>query len=134
MDNQEHKGVASEYKTESTGGTLYIKGAEFDSGMEVEVVSMEKFTPEKADYGVKHVYGAGGKITKENWFVKNGILLEGESFKYTFKIGDDTREFDNSSLSFYFAFTKVDPLAGDKLKIKRTKESDTKVDWSIVKI
>lgn len=129
----ENKGVASEFKTEGTGGLTYIKGAEFDSGMNVEVVSMTKFTPENPDYGVKNTYGPGGVVTKEHWFVKNGVLKEGESFKYTFKIGDEVREFDNSSLSFYFAFTKIDPLAGDTLSIKRNKKTETQVDWEITK-
>lgn len=130
----ENKGVASEFKTESTGGLTYIKGSEFDSGMNVEVVSMTKFTPENPDYGVKNTYGPGGVVTKEHWFVKNSVLKEGESFKYTFKIGDDVREFDNSSLSFYFAFTKIDPLAGDTLLVKRNKKTETQVDWEITKI
>lgn len=122
-------GVASEFKT--GGSSSFIKGAEFDGGLNVEVVGMTKFTPSNPDYGVKNTYGAGGVMTKENWFVKEGLLKEGESFKYTFIVDGVEKEFDNNSLSFYFAFTKVNPAKGAKLNIKRTKNSSTDVKWDI---
>lgn len=122
-------GVASNFKTE--GGSSFIKGADFDGGLNVEVVGMTKFTPKDPNYGVKHTYGAGGAITKENWFVKQGLLNEGESFKYTFIVDGVEKEFDNNSLSFYFAFTKVNPAKGAKLNIKRIKNSPTDVEWTI---
>lgn len=127
MDKQ---GVASEHKTEG-GGSIFLKGVDFDSGLKVEVVSMDKFTPTNPEYGVKHQYGTGGKVIKENWFVKQGILNEGQSFKYKFTVDGTVKEFDNSSLAFYFAFTKIDPEAGAKLFIKRDKQSETKVNWQI---
>ena len=130
---QNPNGVANEFMSEAPAGagTTFIKGMEFDNGMDVEVVGMEKFTPENSDYGIKNTYGAGGVVTKENWFVKQGILKEGESFKYKFKVDGVDKSFDNNSLSFYFAFTKVDPAAGDNLHIKRTKNSSTDVKWDI---
>lgn len=126
-------GVASEYKSEIPTSS-FLKGTDFDSGLELEVVGMEKFTPENSDFGVKHQYGAGGKVIKENWFVNKGILKEGESFKYKFLVDGVEKSFDNSSLSFYFAFTKVDPEAGSKIHIKRNKITDTKVEWEITEI
>ena len=132
MENK-NVGVAGDFK--STGGSSsFIKGADFDNGMNVEVVSMAKFTPSNPDYGIKNTYGAGGVVTKENWFVKQGILKEGESFKYTFIVDGEERQFDNTSLSFYFAFTNVDPKKGDKLTIKRTKNSSTDVKWDITEV
>lgn len=128
-DNFGLGGVASEFKTGGSGS--FIKGADFDGGLDVEVVGMSKFTPKDANYGVKNTYGAGGAMTKENWFVKEGLLKEGESFKYTFIVGGEEKEFDNTSLSFYFAFTKVNPAKGAKLNIKRTKNSSTDVTWAI---
>ena len=125
-------GVASEYVGESTGGNKFMKGAEFDAGIDVEVVSMKKFTPKDQQYGVKNVYGAGGVVTKKNYFVDKGLLEEGESWKYTFKVDGEEREFDNNSCSFYFAFTKKNPKAGDKLNIKRTKNSPTDVVWALM--
>jgi hypothetical protein len=125
-------GVASEFKTE--GGTNFIKGADFDNGLDVVVVGMSKFTPSNPDYGVKNTYGAGGVMTKENWFVKQGILKEGESFKYTFLVDGVEKQFDNTSLSFYFAFTKIDPAKGAKLNIKRTKNSSTDIKWDITEL
>lgn len=132
MEN-ENIGVASDFVTE-VGSSAFLKGANFDEGLDVEVVSMSKFTPSNPDYGIKNTYGAGGVVTKENWFVKQGILEEGQSFKYTFIVGETEKEFDNNSLSFYFAFTKVNPKKGDKLNIKRTKNSSTDVEWTIKEI
>lgn len=131
MENKQ--GVANEFKSEAPVSN-FLKGADFDGGLELEVVGMEKFTPENPDFGVKHQYGAGGKVIKENWFVNKGILAEGQSFKYKFKVDGVEKSFDNSSLSFYFAFTKVDPEIGRKISIKRNKITDTKVEWEIVEI
>ena len=128
--NENNEGVANEFKSESTGTSNYLKGVDFDNGLDVEVVSMQKFTPSNPDYGIKNTYGAGGVVTKENWFVKQGILKEGESFKYKFQVDGIDKEFDNNSLSFYFAFTNKDPKAGDKLNIHRNKKSPTDVVWT----
>lgn len=124
-------GVAGEFKKE-VGSSSFLKGTDFDGdGLAVEVVGMAKFTPNDSKYGVKHVYGAGGVVTKENWFVKQGILAEGESFKYNFMVDGIEKQFDNSSLSFYFAFTNLNPNKEDKILIKRNKITDTQVEWSI---
>ena len=129
---EEKKGVADEFVVERTESS-FLKGADFDSGLTLEVVKMEKFTPKDEKYGVKNTYGAGGVVTKEHWFIKNGLLKEGESFKYTFKDGETIKSFDNSSLGFYFTFVKAELEEGDKVLIKREKHSETKVDWSIEK-
>lgn len=128
-------GIAEGYKSDSVneGGSKFLKGSDFDSGLVVEAVSMEKFTPSDAKYGVKNTYGAGGKLEKENWFVKKGILEEGQSFQFTFIVDGVEKKFDNSSLSFYFAFTNLNPAKGDKIKITRKMESQTKVEWEILK-
>lgn len=132
MDNNDNGGVASEYKNDVQGSS-FLKGADFDGdGMKLEVVGMEKFTPSDPKYGVKHTYGAGGAITKENWFVKHGILEEGQSFKYSFVVDGVEKAFDNSSLSFYFAFTNLNPSRGDKVIIKRNMKSQTNVEWSVL--
>ena len=125
-------GVAGEYKTEG-GGSNFLKGSDFDGeGLVVEVVSMEKFTPSDPKFGVKNTYGAGGKLEHENWFVKQGILKEGESFRYSLSVDGVEKRFDNSSLSFYFAFTNLDPGQGEKILIKRNLKSQTNVEWLIV--
>ena len=111
----------------------FIKGAEFDEGLKLTFVKMEKFTPTDAQYGVKNTYGAGGKVEKENWFVKNGKLAEGESFKYFFKEGEKEREFDNNSVRFFFAYENAKLVEGDVVKIKRVKNSNTDIVWTIVK-
>lgn len=134
------KGVADAFifdnnSEEGTTKNKFIKGAEFDGeGLTLEVVSMEKFTPSEAKYGVVNEYGPGGIVTKANYFVKNGLLKEGETFKYTFKdSAGNYRSFDQKSAGFYFAFTKLNPPAGSVIVIKRNKESDKKVNWTIVK-
>lgn len=120
---------------ESTGSSKFLKGASFDGeGQKLVVVGMEKFTPEDPKYGVKNEYGAGGVVTKENWFVKEGILEEGQSFKYKFTQDGKEKEFDNSSAKFYFAFSKVDLDAGQAVSIKRKMNSPTDVVWTIEKI
>lgn len=112
----------------------FIKGADFDGeGLTLEFVKMEKFTPNDPQYGVVHTRGAGGVITKENYFVKNGKLLEGESFKYFFKDGEQEREFDNNSVRFFFAYEKAGLTGGEKVTIKRNKISNTDVVWTITK-
>ena len=129
--HENNVGVAEEYRTEQ-GSSNFLKGADFDGeGLDVEVVGMEKFTPSDPKYGVKHTYGAGGAVTKENWFVKQGILEEGQSFKYSFIVGGIEKRFDNSSLSFYFAFTNLNPSQGDKIVIKRNMKSQTNVEWFV---
>jgi len=112
----------------------FIKGADFDGeGLNLEFVKMEVFTPTDAQYGVKNTYGMGGKLEKENYFVKNKKLEEGQSFKYYFKDGDQEREFDNNSVRFFFAYEKAKLQAGDKVTIKRNKKSNTDIEWTIAK-
>jgi len=125
-------GIGGDVEVGSTG--RFLKGADFDGeGQKLTVVGVEIFTPENADYGVKHTYGAGGAVVKENWFVKNGILNEGQSFKYKFTDEDMPKEFDNSSLSFYFKFKDANPEEGQVVMIKRNKKSNTDVEWTITK-
>lgn len=129
MDNN---GVAGDYKNEG-GGSNFLKGADFDGeGLVLEVVGMEKFTPNDPKFGVKNTYGAGGKVEKVNWFVKQNILEEGQSFKYSFNVEGVEKRFDNSSLSFYFAFTNLNPSRGDKILIKRNMKSQTNVEWTVI--
>src|SRR5574343_469520 len=126
-------GVADLYKTEeSKSSSLFLKGTDFDGeGQTLVVVGMEKFTPENTDFGVKNTYGPGGVVTKENWFVKEGVLEEGQSFKYRFTQNGENKEFDNNSVSFFFAFRNLNPEPGQEITIKRTKKSNTDVDWDL---
>lgn len=112
----------------------FIKGVEFDGeGLRLEFVKMDKFTPRDAKYGVANQYGAGGVLVKENYFVKNGKLAEGESFKYSFKEGDKEREFDNNSVRLFFAYENAKLEPGTEVTIKRNKKSNTDVEWSITR-
>jgi len=113
----------------------FIKGVDFDGdGLILEFIKMEVFRPTDPQYGVTNSYGAGGVVTKENYFVKNGKLTEGESFKYFFKDEEKEREFDNNSVRFFFAYEKTKLQPGDKVTIKRNKKSNTDVDWTITRV
>ena len=112
-------GVADKFKTE--GGGNFIKGVDFDDGLALVAVGMEKFKPGNAKYSVD----------EKSWFVKEGILEVGESFKYTFKVDDVVKEYDNDSCGFYFAFTNLNPAEGAEIWIKRDMKSQTEVEWIV---
>ncbi len=130
-------GVMDLFGDESTpvAGSKFLKGADFDgNGLDLVVVGVEVFTPENADYGVKHTYGTGGIVTRENWLIKNGILQEGQTFKYKFTADELPKELDNGSIGLFFAFKDANPTEGQKVNIKRNKKSNTDIDWTITKI
>jgi hypothetical protein len=137
MQEETKGGVADAFIFDDAGTgseRTYLKGADFDGkGLVLEVVGMEKSTPQDPKFGVSHSYGAGGKIVKENWFVKNGILKEGETFTYRFKQDGAYRNFDNGSVGFYFAFTRANPKPEEVVLIARNKVTDTNVEWKIEK-
>ena len=132
------KGFFPESDNDDSAVKGYIKGSEFDGeGLKLEVVGMEVYTPKKGengeDYGAKHTYGAGGVITKENYLIKEGILKEGETFKYKFKQDGVERNFDNSSVGFSFAVKNAGLKEGDIVTIKRNKKSNFDIKWLITK-
>ncbi len=113
----------------------FLGSEDFNNGITLVAVDMQIFTPDDTKYGVKNEYGAGGVLVKENWLVKNGVLKEGESFRYVFKTEDGSDAiFENNSLSMYFSFTKANPNAGEKINIKRTANSQFDIDWAITKV
>lgn len=116
----------------------FLRGSDFDGeGQKLEVVNIEVITPEKGpngeNYGVSNNYGPGGVIEKENYFIKNGSLKEGQTFRYNFIQNGVKKHFDNGSVGFAFAMQKAKLGEGDKVTIKRDKESNFKVNWEIVK-
>lgn len=118
-------------KEESGSTTSFLKSKDMDNGIALTVVSMDVFTPENAEYGITNTYGPGGVLKKENWFISKGLLKEGQSFRYTFKVGDVVKTFDNSSVGFYFAFTNLNPNQGDEIWIKRKANSQTDIEWTV---
>lgn len=127
---EERQGVSSRFKVVSESN--FLKGVDFDGeGLILEVVGMDKIVASDPKFGIKNEYGAGGVVTKENWFITNDLLEEGETFRYTFKQAGVEKTFDQSSVGFYFAFTNKDPKAGEIVSIKRTKKSNTDVKWDI---
>lgn len=135
MDMYKAMGGTENIEESNAGTGRFMKGADFDGeGQIVTVVGIEKFVPADAQYGIKNTYGAGGVVVKQNWFVKEGILEEGQSFKYRFTQDGANREFDNNSVSFFFAFKQANPAEGETVLIKRNKISNTDVKWVITKI
>lgn len=132
MDNYKAMGGSESVDGETGGVSRFMKGADFDGeGQKVVVVGIESFMPADAQYGIKNIYGVGGVVAKANWFIKEGILEEGQSFKYKFTQDGAVKEFDNNSVSFFFAFKQANPEEGAKITIKRNKISNTDVKWSI---
>lgn len=132
-------GFENEAGSEREGPAPFIKGMEFDGeGLTLEVVGMEKYTPELGadgkDYGAKSTYGPKGVLVKENYLVSKKVLEEGQTLKYRFLQDGKPRYFDNCSVSFFFAVTKAELKPADKVLIKRNKISSTNIEWSITKI
>ena len=114
----------------------FLKGVDFDGvGQVLEVVAINSFTPAKGkngeDFGVKNIYGAGGKLEKENYLVKIGVLKEGDALKYSFKQGGLDKFFTNNSASFFLAVKSANLENGDVVKIIRHKKTNTDVKWEI---
>ena len=112
----------------------FIKGAEFDGGLKLKFIKMEKFTPVDDKFGVRNSLNKDNSI-KENHFIKEGKLVAGESWKYYFIDGEKNREFDNNSVRFYFAIENAKLVEGDMVEIKREiKDGDkTNIIWTITK-
>lgn len=98
-----------------------IKAAEFENGLTLEFVGVEK---------VKSQYGAA----EDSSIVERGILEEGEQFVYTFKDSDgDTRKLYSTSFPFLIAMNQAELNIGDtvlitrKGKLKETKYTVEKV-------
>jgi hypothetical protein len=84
-----------------------IKAAEFEAGLTLEFVSVEK---------VKSQYGAA----EDSSIVERGILDEGEQFVYTFKdIDGDIRKLYSTSFPFLIAMNRAELNTGDQILITR---------------
>ncbi len=132
-------GLLPDEENQEDGNSLsYIKGSDFDgNGLKLTVVGMEVITPTKGtngeDYGAKNTYGVGGKLEKENFLIKKGVLKEGQSFRYNFTQDNIERYYDNSSVGFFFAVKEAKLEKGDIVNISRDKISNFNVKWSITK-
>jgi len=125
--------VEDENKVE--GAVPYLKGVDFDGeGQTLEVGKLEVFTPKDIQYSAQNTYGVGGIIKKENYLVKTGVLKEGESLKYRFMQDGVEKYFSNHSAGFFFAVKNAGLELGDKVNIKRSKKSNTDIEWTITKI
>lgn len=88
----------------------YIKSDEFQGdGLILRVVKKEIVDKEK--------FGAD----MDSIFVKQGLLEEGQAFKFTLSDPETgaEREFETTSAPFYRAMNAVNPKAGDLVLIKR---------------
>ena len=106
----------SQYKDNNE--SPYLKSEEFKNGITLEVVGVEK---------VEANEGYGG--TQEDWLVKESILKEGQSFKYTFLKEEKEKIYETKSAVFFISFRNLDPEAGQKIIIKKDgRGRDTKYD------
>lgn len=92
-----------------------IKAAEFEAGLTLEFVGVEK---------IKSQYGAA----EDSSIVERGILEESEQFVYTFKDMDgDVRKLYSTSFPFLIAMNQAELNVGDQILITRKgKLKDTK--------
>lgn len=92
-----------------------IKAAEFEKGLTLELVSVEK---------TKSQFGAA----EDSSIVERGILEEGEQFVYTFKDSEGlTRKHYSTSFPLCIAMQKAELNYGDWVLVKREgKSKDTK--------
>lgn len=108
-------------------GSEYIKGAEFDGeGLVLQLIKpLEKIKPANPKYAA----------VEADWLVKNEILEEGETFRFTFKTADgQERKFDSKSAPFFLGFKQVEELGvGDCVKITRTGKTD-KTRYTVEKV
>lgn len=122
-------GIASSFGNNREGSSSnlkFLKGDDFEKGVELKVVGMEKI---KANEG----FGA----TIADYLCKEGIIEEGETFRYRFTQeteGEDIEKiYDTKSAVFFISMKECDPDNGDVVKITRTgKLRDTK--YNIKKI
>lgn len=98
-----------------------IKAVEFEAGLTLQFVSVEKQTSQ---------YGAA----EDSSIVERGILDEGQTFLYTFKDKEgDTRKLYSTSFPFLIAMNDAEINEGDTLSILRSgKLKDTKYVIEVV--
>jgi len=101
----------------------FLKGSDFEEGLKLEIVSVEKIKASKSKYGANEL----------DYLYKSKILEKGETFRYTFLLNGEEKIFDSKSAVFFIAFKNVNPETGDKVHIQREGEGiDTRYEISIV--
>lgn len=108
-------------------GGDWIKAEEFeDEGLVLQFAKpMEKVTSKNPQYGA----------TEDDFLVKNNILVEGQTFRYTFNQADGKqRQIDSKSSPLFLGFKMCEELGvGDWVHVKRTgKASNTR--YAVVKV
>jgi hypothetical protein len=99
----------------------YLKGADFVEPKILTVNAFEVFTPKDPQYGAK----------EDNSLVKKGLLKAGDVFRYSFKDEfGDVINYDTHSIRLYYAFSAVNPEAGQQVKIWKTGEG-MKTQWFV---
>lgn len=102
----------------SAGGGKFIKAEEFEGkGLVLKVKSFEKIKSKNPKFGAN----------EKDALMDQGILKEGETFKYSFESGEndgdgfpEQRTVESKSLALFIAFSECDPEAGDWVRISKT--------------
>lgn len=106
-----------------TGGK-FIKAAEFEKGLTLQIVKVEKIKAMNQKYGAE----------EKDYLVKEEILGVGETFKYVFKDAEgNEREHDSASAPMCIGFQQAQVEPGDWVKITRTGKTD-ETRYSIEKV
>lgn len=111
---------------EKIGGD-WLKGADFDgTGVVLQFArTMEKMRSNNPQYGA----------TEEDFLVKNDLLDEGETFRYTFATADGSeKKYDSKSAPFFLGIKQCEDLGvGDWVRITRTGKTD-KTRYTVEKV
>src|SRR5665213_2410504 len=98
-------------------GGDWLKGSDFDGGLVLQVSKpMEKIKSNNPMYGAQ----------EDDFLVKQDILEEGETLRYTFTTPEGAeKKFDSKSAPFFLGFKQCEELGvGDWVNITRTGKTD----------
>lgn len=108
----------------NNAGGAWVKASEFEGGLTLQVIKVEKVRPNNPKYGADD----------KNYLVKEEILDEGETFRYHFKDAEgNERQHDSSSAPMCIGFQQANVEPEDWVKITRTGKTD-KTRYEVVKV
>ena len=108
----------------NNAGGAWIKGVEFEGGLVLQVMKVEKVRPNNPKYGAE----------EKNYLVKEEILEEGETFRYHFRDTEgNERQHDSSSAPMCIGFQQANVEPEDWVMITRTGKTD-KTRYTVEKV
>lgn len=105
-------------------GGYFVKGVEFEKGLTVQAVKVEKVKASNPKYGAQEK----DKICQQE------ILEEGETFEYTLQTPEgEERKLNSSSFPLFIGFRQAEIEPNDWVKITRTGKGD-KTRYTVEKV